>query len=755
MSARHTLLQRQLRKFFPGVVPEDAEAFIEAVGLAYQQFDDDRRMLERSLELSSKELIEANNELRAVFEAVPDLFFRIDPTGRILDYKSGTQKGLHAPPSRLVGTRIQSSPITGLGAKFDEAIRNAIERRTIVTIDYSMPRNGDVDYFEARLVPLPMHDEIVVIIRDITKRKHTEEELKSGLSLLKSTLESTTDGILVVDKQGAIIEYNHRFANMWRIPADVLESRNDDHALAHVLEQLIDAQQFLDKVRELYADPLAESVDVLEFKDGRVFERHSIPQIIDGEPVGRVWSFRDVTARTRAEKQLVHDAIHDALTGLPNRALFMDRLEQALRRSKRHLDHVFALLFVDLDRFKVVNDSLGHLVGDELLMRIAERIRGCIRPADTVARLGGDEFTVLLDDIVQPEDAIRAAERIQTVVSAPVALREKEIFTTVSIGIAISAPHYVRAEELLRDADIAMYRAKAMGRAGHALFHPGMHSTAVERLQLENDLRRAVDRDEIVMHYQPIVRLDDTRIIGFEALVRWNHPERGLMVPKEFLALAEETGLIIPIGRWTLRESCARMKQWQRTFGREDLSISVNLSGRQLTHPSFVADLESVLRETQLPPRTLALEITETVLMENSHAAMQTLARLREIGVQVHIDDFGTGYSSLSYLHRFPIDTLKIDRSFISHIETGDENLEIIRTIMNLADNLKISVVAEGVENEMQRTQLLALRCHAAQGHYFSMPAEETAVQTMLGRDGAQASGLPVRRRPAPADMTT
>ncbi len=733
MTALHTLLQRQLRKFFAGRVPEDANAFIEAVDLAYQQFDNDRRMLERSLELSSKELIEANNELRAIFEAVPDVFFRIDPSGRILDYKAGTETGLHLAPAKLVGTRIQSIPIDGLGEKFEEGLGHVSERRTMTTIDYSMPRNGDVAYFEARLVPLPMHEEIVVIIRDITERKRAEEELKHGLSLLKSTLESTTDGIVVVDLHGTIVSYNHRFANMWRIPDEVLESRNDDHVLAHVLDQLVDARQFIDKVRELYADPLAESMDILEFKDGRVFERSLIPQIIDGTPVGRVWSFRDVTARTRAEKQLVHDAIHDALTGLPNRTLFMDRLEQALRRSKRHLDYSFALLFVDLDRFKLVNDSMGHIVGDELLVSIAQRIRNCIRPADTVARLGGDEFTVLLEDLGEPEDAVRAAERIESVVSTPMTLREKEIFTTVSIGIAVSAPHYARAEELLRDADIAMYRAKSMGRACHAMFHPGMHSRAVERLQLENDLRRALERDEIVLHYQPIVSLADTRILGFEALMRWNHPQRGVIYPSEFIPLAEETAQIIPMGRWALREACMRMRQWQRGFGRDDLTISVNISGRQLVHTSFVDDLERVLRDTRLPPRTLCLEITETVLMENSASAMRTLARLRELGAQIHIDDFGTGYSSLSYLHRFVIDTLKIDRSFISHIETGDENLEIIRTVVHLADNLKISVIAEGVETEIQRAQLIALRCPAAQGHYFSLPAEQTTVSTMLG----------------------
>jgi EAL domain-containing protein (putative c-di-GMP-specific phosphodiesterase class I) len=286
---------------------------------------------------------------------------------------------------------------------------------------------------------------------------------------------------------------------------------------------------------------------------------------------------------------------------------------------------------------------------------------------------------------------------------------------------------------MLRDADIAMYRAKANGRARHEMFHPGMHTTAVALLQLENDLRRAVERSEIVVHYQPIVSLANSRIICFEALARWNHPQRGLIYPDEFIELAEETGLIVPIGRWVLFEACAQMSDWQRTFGRFDLAISVNLSGRQLAQPGFVADVERVLRETGLPAHTLCLEITETVLMENSERAAESIGRLRTLGVKVHIDDFGTGYSSLSYLHRFAIDALKIDRSFISHVTTGEESMEIIRTITTLAGNLKVPVIAEGVETEIQRTQLLALGCQSAQGFFFSLPADEAAARTMIG----------------------
>jgi diguanylate cyclase (GGDEF)-like protein/PAS domain S-box-containing protein len=617
---------------------------------------------------------------------------------------------------------------------FERALQTARERRALTAIEYEIRVNGTPRSCEARIVPLPQHDEIVVIIRDITDRKRAEEELKHTVSMLESTFESTAEGILVIDAAGKITSWNQRFAQMWQLPEEVLEARDREHIIACAAAQLVDPEQFVTRLRELYGgDPTVESLDTLRFQDGRVVERYTIPQMLDGVPVGRVSSFRDVTARQRAEERLRHDAIHDALTGLPNRTLFMDRLGQALLRSKRHLDHRFAVLFVDVDRFKVVNDSLGHLVGDDLLVAVAARIRQSVRPADTVARLGGDEFTILLETIERPEDAVVAAERIQNLMTVPFGVSESEIFTTVSIGIAVSAPHYQSAEEMLRDADIAMYRAKSNGRAGHEIFQPGMHSTAVVLMQLENDLRRALDRGEIVLHYQPIVSLADSEIVGFEALARWNHPQRGLIYPAEFIGLAEETGLIVPIGRWVLFEACARMAQWQRTFHRPELSMSVNLSGRQFAHGGFMADVARVLEETGLAPHTLCLEITETVLMENSQAAAESIVQLRELGVKVHIDDFGTGYSSLSYLHRFAIDTLKIDRSFISHVTTGNENMEIIRTITALAGNLKVPVIAEGVETEVQREHLLALGCQWAQGYLFSRPADEAAVQTMIG----------------------
>ncbi|HJZ11538.1 MAG TPA: EAL domain-containing protein, partial [Acidobacteriota bacterium] len=415
-------------------------------------------------------------------------------------------------------------------------------------------------------------------------------------------------------------------------------------------------------------------------------------------------------------------------TGLANRALFMDLLARAIGRARRRADYVFAVLFLDLDRFKIINDSLGHMIGDQLLVEIARRLESCVRPGDTVARLGGDEFTILVEDITDVTDAIHVAERIQHVLRKPFNLGGQEIFTSASLGIAMSAPNYDRPEEILRDADTAMYRAKTLGKSRHQVFDTGMHARAVALLHLETDLRRALERHEFRVHYQPTVSLKTGKLTGFEALLRWQHPERGLVLPAEFIPNAEETGLIIPIGQWVLREACRQMRQWQ-SESQIDLTISVNLSGRQFNQHDLVQKISDVLEETELSPYHLILEITESMLMENPESARAMLAELKMLNVDLHIDDFGTGYSSLSYLHHFPIDSLKIDRSFVSRMGS---DLEIIKSIVNLAHNLRMRVIAEGVETQQQCDQLRALHCEAAQGFLFSKPVDHKRAQVLL-----------------------
>jgi diguanylate cyclase (GGDEF)-like protein len=444
---------------------------------------------------------------------------------------------------------------------------------------------------------------------------------------------------------------------------------------------------------------------------------------------------KEVAERRQVEEQLLHNAFHDGLTGLANRALFMDHLKLALGRAERHESYQFAVLFLDLDRFKVVNDTLGHTVGDELLIEIARRLETAVRPGDTVSRLGGDEFTVLLDDMCDSDEASAVAERLQRELAVPFKLSEHEVFITVSIGVAMGAIGYQRPEDILRDADTAMYRAKQLGKARYEMFDQAMHTRAMDRLALERDLRRAVEQQEMFLQYQPIVSLGAGSLRGFEALVRWRHPQRGVIPPTDFISIAEETGLIIPLGRWVLEEACRQMSRWQNLSLRDEpLQISVNLSCKQFLQPDLLEQVQEVLQETGLDPHSLKLEITETSVMENIETATRTLEQLQALGVEFSIDDFGTGYSSLSYLQRFPVNTLKIDRSFVSRITESEGTAEIVRTIMHLGQQLGMDVIAEGVETEQQSAQLRALGCKFAQGYYFSRPMDRSAAEALSRR---------------------
>lgn len=445
---------------------------------------------------------------------------------------------------------------------------------------------------------------------------------------------------------------------------------------------------------------------------------------------------KEIAERKRAEAQLFHNAFHDALTNLPNRAMLMERLGRVAAHTNRHEDHFCALLFLDLDRFKVINDSLGHSVGDQLLIKLAQRLTTCVRPLDTIARVGGDEFVILLEDVQDISDATRIAERIQQELRLPFTLRVSdcvksyEVFTTVSIGIVLSCRGNSsstnldkRPEGLLRDADIAMYRAKQLGRARYEIFDTAMHTHVAELLQLETDLRRAIERQEFQLFYQPIVSLKTSSITGFEALVRWEHPTRGWVSPADFIPVAEETGLIVPLGQWVLAQACHQMNAWQVQFPMSPpLTISVNLSVKQFAQPDLTEQVAQILQETKLDPESLRLEITESVLINNAESVTVVLLQLKGLGVSLSLDDFGTGYSSLSYLHRFPIDNLKIDRSFVSRMGFGDKNSKIVQAIILLAQALDIDVIAEGIETVEQQAQLTALQCNYGQGYLFSKP---------------------------------
>ncbi|HKY44012.1 MAG TPA: EAL domain-containing protein [Pyrinomonadaceae bacterium] len=430
-----------------------------------------------------------------------------------------------------------------------------------------------------------------------------------------------------------------------------------------------------------------------------------------------------------------HAAFHDSLTGLPNRAMFTELLKAEIESSQRLDGHIFAVLFLDLDRFKNINDSLGHTHGDLLLVAFAERLERTLRPVDTLARFGGDEFAILLSGMTDATDAVRVAQRIHDELSQPFVLDKNSAFATASIGIALSSTGYDRADDILRDADIAMYRAKENGKARYELFDHGMHARAVSRLQLESDLRHAIEQKEFCVYYQPIVCLQTGRLAGFEALVRWNHPRRGIVSPADFIPVAEETGLIVPIGQWVLNEACSHVRQWQiDSPSHRSLSLSVNLSARQVAQPDLLERIKEALETSKLNPHCLKLEITESVVMENAEAAALMFKQLRSLGVQLSIDDFGTGYSSLSYLHRFPLNYLKIDRSFVMRLTTANDNA-IVRTISTLARNLGMEVIAEGIETEEQYQQLKMLGCEYGQGYLFSRPVDNDGVAHVLAQD--------------------
>ena len=456
-------------------------------------------------------------------------------------------------------------------------------------------------------------------------------------------------------------------------------------------------------------------------------------------------SITDISARKRAEEELRRAAMHDGLTGLVNRAYFLEYLERAVARVQRRPDRAIGLLFLDLDRFKQINDSLGHLAGDRLLASIARRLQGSVRPGDVLARLGGDEFAVLLDDLRDPTDATRVAERMQEALHMPLLSDGGEVVVTASIGIAFGGIGIEGHEELLRDADLAMYRAKASGKARFEVFDTGSRASERARAGLENDLRLALNRGELCVHYQPIVSASDGRIVAFEALARWAHPQRGLLNAASFIPLAEESGTITAVGRWVLREALAQLHSWQRDFPADPpLRVSVNLSPREVLQPRLSAAVDEALRKAEVPAESLALEITESLFLDGGETALATLHELAALGVRLHLDDFGIGYSSLSYLHRFPISALKIDRYFVNRIETA-ECEEIVRSVVELSKRLGLEAIAEGAESDAQSERLRALGCRLLQGYACARPVPPREAGLLL----AQERAMPDRTRAA------
>lgn len=580
---------------------------------------------------------------------------------------------------------------------------------------------------------------LVASFRPTFHRQESDDGLREAMSLLSATLESTADGILVVGTDGKIAGINDQFSTMWQIPREMLATHDDQAVMQYVMAQLSDPATFLEKVNELYADPAAESHDVLEFLDGRTFERYSRPQKVDDKVVGRVWSFRDVTPRRRAQEQarramaelaeqaeqLKAMAFQDPLTGLANRKLFHQQLTEALHGE---CSTAVDVLLLDLDDFKEVNDILGHHAGDQMLVEVARRLRACVRPDDTVARLGGDEFVVLLTG---SNDAGKVAAGIVESLNVPVWIDGAMLRPSLSLGLASMGEGVLAASELLRRADVAMYAAKAAGKNQYLRFQPEMMTALVQRTDMEAGLRLAVDNGEITVNYQPIVSPRLGEVTQLEALARWDRDgER--VPPSHFIPTAERSGLISSIGMHMLQESFSELHPW--LAGSPARSLAVNVSGVQLREPGFADDVLLLAGSCGMNPSQLVLEVTESVFFDHDDQVIEQLECLRRAGVRVALDDFGTGYSSLGRLQDLPVDAVKIDRSFISMIRTGAEKLPILSSMINMAHSLGLTVTAEGVETAAQAAYLTDLQCDSLQGYLFSFPEPAASLEIAILR---------------------
>jgi diguanylate cyclase (GGDEF)-like protein/PAS domain S-box-containing protein len=708
--------------------------------VSYRSVEEVAEHRARELKTERKHAQASDARLAAIVESSEDAIIGQTLDGTITSWNDAATRLFGYTPEEAIGQRVEILQTPELADELQKNLKTVRAGGRVQLLE-TMRCRKDGRRIHVSLSLSPIFDDVGKVIgvakiaHDITERKRAEQALNESERFARSTVDALTALIAILDESGTILAVNRAWAEYVstraKRPSEFMIGANYLMSCGQAAGASPEySQELAAGIRSVLSGD--ESFYSLEYPaEGSNEKSWFVARVsrFQGEgPTRAVVAHENVTERHMAEERLRHDSVHDALTGLPNRALFYDRVDRCVARAQRRPDYKFAVLFLDLDRFKVINDSLGHAAGDHMLTTISDRLRRCLRGNDsisrkesTVARMGGDEFTILLDDLADDGDVIRVAERIQSAMRLPMEFEGHEISTTASIGIVTVCDEHKTAKDLLRDADVAMYRAKTAGKARYVVFNTTMHQAAMGRLRLENDLRHAIERDELVLHYQPIVTIADQELAGFEALVRWQQDGK-LVSPMDFIPVAEDTGLIVPIGAWVLKEACRQLREWDALHPGTALTMSVNLSRRQLTDPALPGQVSKILADTGVAPARLKLEITESAVMEDPAAAKVVLDQIRALGISLHMDDFGTGHSSLSCLHQFPIDGLKIDRCFVRNIAGEKDHVTVLTAIVALARGLGVKVVAEGIERAEELAIVQSLGCDYGQGYYFAKP---------------------------------
>jgi diguanylate cyclase (GGDEF)-like protein/PAS domain S-box-containing protein len=731
----HNLLKLQYKKLLrdrTGTVGVLWRNFVKTVNEALWQEEGKREDLERTVDFNAREVVKRTSHLRAIFETFPDIFFIVSPLGKISEASGAGLVEMGHPPGYWQGKSLTEFPNTEIGRRFHDTLERARKTQSTAAVEFAFLLSGGLSFYEARLRPID-NEQTLVLVRDITRRKTALEALKVSEERYALAARAANDGLWDWNLPSNRIYFSPR----WKSLLGYADGELENHT--NVWWERIHPED-VELVKRAFTHLGETEKDTLEI-EYRIRHRDNSFRWVEtrgiavrdaaGVPTRIVGSQTDITPRKEAEERLRHEGFHDKVTGLANRSLFMDRLRNVLDRIKRQPGYLLAVIYIDLDRFSAVNERMGHEPADRLLEAMGARLRSFARVGDTVARLGDDEFAILLDGIPTDRAAVVFADRMRELIASPCDVGPEEITVTASLGITLNSPDSSSAEALLNEAESAMQRAKQAGKNCQELFSRENYSRLVSKLRIETELRRAAERGELELYYQPIFSVPDARLIRLEALIRWNHPQRGMVSPLEFIPIAEETGLILNVGDWVLNATCEQARAWHEA-GRRPVGIAVNVSPRQFQQHNVLAQFGTAHTKISAYGSSLELEITEGAAMHDVDQSVKVLRSLREMGVRISIDDFGVGYSSLSCLRLFPLNTLKIDRGFVQGIPRVKDNTAITNAIIGIAHSLSLSVVAEGVETEEQLHFLKEQGCEEAQGYLLGRPMPAKDIDPLL-----------------------